>query len=766
MKVSRIRTISTAVVVAAALMAPLPAKALLPQQEGLVDLAAGPANVEIFGEIGAAAATGSRVASAGDVDGNGIGDVIVGAPAPQTGLSAEYLILGRESADLTTTINLGENDPDKPQVVKVSGQESTLSIGLPIAGADLNGDGLDDLVIGSPLSADGEPKIVVLFGRQSWPGVIDVDQDLGGLGLKITGSAEAGAPIGPGFSIAGLGDIDGDGADEIAVGDPLAASGDVTDAGSIYVIYGSKEWQGSPPSSLSLDDLGGPDLRGFAVDGTFENGYVGFSLAAAGDINGDGNGDILVGAHGEGNNGAPLTSGSAYVVFSPEVIPELPVVLDGNFEIGSDGLRFDGVDANDQVGFALAGSTDATGEGSPDLLIGAPGQSNSAGAAYLTSFDSNSLPSGPVALSDVNEGLGSSLFRVGDGFSGDGLGTSLTFSGDVNGDGVADLALGAPYADRRSVDGSGMAYAIYGFGRGINPPSDGKISVGSLDSSHGYKIVGNNVQIEGDHLGMSITGTELNGDGRSDVLLGAPGGASADGKAYLIAGFGTSFEYEPIDVKVGTEVSLLPKQVIYTFAPQFSVSPALPQGLSIDPVSGAITGTSNTPVDTSVTVKLLSANDAGISSIQLPIRFYDGKTGGPDNPGDGETDHPGDGGSVKKEALSLKLLNIKLKLRQLLKSRKLKLTMELGEDARVSLKVRIASSKKLKRGCKRKPMTLAHTSFDAKKGRRIVKMTVTKAASRALKAYRRCKGLSAIVDAKAVATDGREALASKRIKLR
>ncbi|MCP4387715.1 MAG: hypothetical protein GY802_05435, partial [Gammaproteobacteria bacterium] len=163
---------------------------------------------------------------------------------------------------------------------------------------DFNGDGFDDLIVGAPLADDGgieSGSAYVYFGSTSPSSTMNAsDAD-----IQLIG-ADAGDRFG--ISVASAGDVNNDGFDDFIVGAPLADDGGET-SGSAYVFFGST----SPSSTMDASDAGMQLIGGDAHD------RFGRSVASAGDVNNDGLGDIIVGAHGADDGGAD--SGSAYVFF-------------------------------------------------------------------------------------------------------------------------------------------------------------------------------------------------------------------------------------------------------------------------------------------------------------------------------------------------------------------------------------------------------------------------------------------------------------------
>jgi hypothetical protein len=265
---------------------------------------------------GAAAfdSSGIAVAGAGDINGDGLADVIVGArrAAPPSGSNAgsSYVVFGRSSG-FAATINLGTlNGTTGFRLDGVAADDlSALSVA---AAGDVNGDGRDDLIIGAagadPGGVSGAGSSYVLYGRSSpaFTAVVSLGSLTGSNGFRIDGVLLG---DGSGNDVAAAGDINGDGIDDLIIGasqaDPNGAN-----SGSVYVVHG----RASPafPATLNLGTLNGTD--GFRMDGVQNGNFTGREVAAAGDINGDGKPDLIIGADGADPPGA-MNAGSSFVVY-------------------------------------------------------------------------------------------------------------------------------------------------------------------------------------------------------------------------------------------------------------------------------------------------------------------------------------------------------------------------------------------------------------------------------------------------------------------
>ena len=423
---------------------------------------------------------GVSVASAGDVNGDGFDDVLVGANGESSigiNAGAVYLLHG----PLT-----GQIDLDEAQA-KVLGEAPGDSLGGAVSPAgDVDGDGLDEWMCG----ADGQDGggaaagAVYLFG----------DPVLGVTSAAVATSRLEGALDYDrlGFVLAAAGDQDGDGLDDVLVSAPYH-DGEVTDIGAAYVDLTRREG-----TACVCDDA----IRLFGPD---ENHYAGWAVAGGEDVDGDGAADLVVGAYGADTHG-PFT-GAVYLVLGP--------ALESGGLTHSAG-RLEGEAAGDFAGSAVA-LGDVDGDDLADLIIGAPGDSSgpfAAGAVYVVT----ELPHAEFSLGVAEAKLiGESTL--------DAAGSAVASAGDVNGDGYRDILVGAPAADPAGVD-RGAAYLVLG-------PVSGLVNLIEAD----VKFIG---EAAGDAAGFSLAPAgDTDGDGLDDFLIGAhahDGAGSDAGAAYLLLG--------------------------------------------------------------------------------------------------------------------------------------------------------------------------------------------------------------------------------------
>ncbi|MEA2495029.1 MAG: hypothetical protein QOJ29_2940 [Thermoleophilaceae bacterium] len=569
---SSLRGLALALVLLA--LAVAAASGALPQQQGTVDLAT-QANVRIDGAA-AGNVLGEYGTSAGDFDGDGVTDLIV----TNSAVASAWVIFGSAAGG-----NVSLASPAS-RAIKISGVVFHWASG----GQDVNGDGLGDVVLGG----SGADAAYVVFGSKSR---VDVDvTSLGVRGFKMTGAAGDGT----GASVAMAPDMNGDGKGEVVVGAFGTGNNGRAGSGSAYVVFGT-----ASTSTISLPALGS---AGYRIDGAVANHCAGSVVAAGPDVTGDCVPDVLVGAPGASFSFA--TAGAVYVVGGKATTSNI------DLNAACTCFRIDGQRASDQLPRSLAITPDMNGDGLGEAIVGTDFADNptagdgSAGSAYVV-FGKATTTS--VALA----ALGSGGFRV-DGEKGtDQAARSLASAGDVNGDGKPDFVLGALFADNNSRNGSGSAYVIFG------TAATTTVSLGSLGSA-GFRIDG---AATGDNVGRSVgSGGDFNADGRPDVVTGgefADNGGNNTGSEYVVYGFGTpAFAYgaTAIAATVGSAITpLAATGVKRTGTPTFSVAPALPGGLALDPATGTVSGTPTAAAaDAPYTVTM--SDLAGAATATLNIR--------------------------------------------------------------------------------------------------------------------------------------------------
>jgi len=397
------------------------------------------------------------------------------------------------------------------------------------AAGDVNADGYDDVIIGAqggdPLSRGGAGESYVVFGA---PGVgaggeIILSTLSGANGFLIAGAVTQDRS---GRSVSAAGDVNGDGVHDLIIGatgaDPNGQSG----AGTSYVIFGASGLGAS--GVLDLASING--VNGFALNGIDAGDMSGQSVSAAGDVNGDGIDDLIIGADAGDPNGQPQ-AGESYVVFGRDT------AFDGNFPAafnlsslnGTNGFVLNGVSAGERSGQSVSCAGDVNGDGFSDLIIGAYGATGNAGRSYVVFGGPAVGVGGVLNLSSLN-GINGFVLNGIDG--NDRSGWSVSSAGDVNGDGLDDLIIGAAQADPNGQPDAGEAYVVFG-APGLG--AGGVFNLASLNGVNGFVL--NGIDFTG-LAGRSVAAAgDVNGDGVDDLIVGAPaGGSSYAGESYVVFG--------------------------------------------------------------------------------------------------------------------------------------------------------------------------------------------------------------------------------------
>ncbi len=471
---------------------------------------------------GASTLSGVSVSNAGDVNGDGFDDLIIGAP--WTGLNFErsgssYVVFGKDSSFGVTLDLTSLNGTNGFRIDGLDGEGDYLGRSVSNAG-DINGDGFDDLIITAPRGVTNGESIgasYVVFGKDSGFGAtLDVANLDGTNGFRLNGTWV--------LSLSNAGDVNGDGFDDVIVGAPFTSPNGIPDAGSSYVVFGKAS---GFDKSLDLSKLNGSN--GFRLDGVAEDDASGYSVSSAGDVNGDGFDDVIVGTPRADPSGD--FSGSSYVVFGKD--SGFDATLNLASINGTNGFRLDGASAHDDSGWSVSNAGDVNGDGFDDVIVGARAaqNGNSDGASYVV-LGKDSGFDATLNLSTLDGNTGFSLNGAGAEFSG----WSVSNAGDFNGDGFDDVIIGAPFADPHGIYSAGISYVVFGKASGFG---------NSLDLS---KLGNNGLRLDGvsdsDFSGSSVSyAGDVNDDGFDDVIVGAYGVSSNSnsnsafsGSSYVVFG--------------------------------------------------------------------------------------------------------------------------------------------------------------------------------------------------------------------------------------
>jgi len=436
-------------------------------------------------------ALGYSVSSAGDVNGDGIDDIIVGAWGYDiSGMSGEgiaYVFFG--STTLSGTNDLGGVASADVTFIgracNLGGGVTGVCFGGSVSAAgDINGDGFDDMVVGAFKNDDGTGNdagaAYIFYGASDLSGTKNLTTTASA-DVTILGSA-AGDWLGR--YVSGAGDINGDGFDDIIVG---ATYGNGATNGAAYIFFGAANLSGTK----DLDGVASADVT---ILGKASQDYLGEGgISGAGDVNGDGFDDVIVEA-GYNDDGTGAQSGAVYIFFGS-------TTLSGTLDLAgaaSADVTILGKGASDFLGHGISGVGDVNDDGFDDVIVGARGNADGGatneGAAYIF-FGASDLS----GTKDLGRGASADMTILGEDTTSS-LGESVSGVGDVNGDGIPDIIVGAHNNDDGTGTNPGAAYIFFGA-----TDLSGTKDTGASDED--VAILG---KVSGDTFGRSVGGGRSN----------------------------------------------------------------------------------------------------------------------------------------------------------------------------------------------------------------------------------------------------------------
>lgn len=507
------------------LLAPAAAQAAIP-----LDLAAyadraltfhGASSARPAGELWTGELAGASVAGDCDVDGDGTPDLIVGAPMATVGALADagrvYVVSGGTRAAGDYGLPTEAGDPVDAGTIKIEGEAATQGLGTTVACAgDVDRDGADDVAIGISTSAAAVNRSgYVVFGGAALrsAGTVDVGA-LGAHGFAASLGTGTRRPI---TFVAGVGDVDRDGYDDVAFGVHQQAVSGVT-GGSVSIVRGRTA---TTPVDLTASDDVLLRVTGAASDQLDRVAVVGDQGGGAGGAL-DEVPDLLIGAPAhDGPNGS--NSGAAFVVSGAA---RGDVTIRG-WATDANVLRsIWGPAADAQIG-VVAAAGDVDGDSRPDLAIGqrAAGlltdgdrQHRSAWVVYGTSPSAVGATARVDALGDDGYTIrGLNFVNAADSF-----GSALAPLGDLDRDGRSDLAIGAPGLEGPEGSSTGAVYLVYG-----RDEAEGDLAAGALTCEQGARLYGER-RITGLGAGVANAGAFVGG-GAPQLLIGAATARESNG---------------------------------------------------------------------------------------------------------------------------------------------------------------------------------------------------------------------------------------------
>ncbi len=392
-------------------------------------------------------AVGYSVSGAGDVNNDGLDDLIIGGPNGRGGPIDEsssgeaFIFYGRATWPETLSLDESNNDAD----VTLFGAGGNEKTGWSVSSAgDVNNDNFDDVIIGAPgpgVGTESSPgKSYIVYGGDSLPAVIQLGS-LGAAGVTIVGEDP---DDNAGWSVSNAGDVDGDNFDDVIIGARNAGDEFAFNswAGASYIVFGSH----SLPESI---DLSNPGSNAVILPGLDGDDRSGSTVSGAGDINGDGLDDVLIAAPGaEGPQNSRPSAGEVYVVFGRDRA-NWPAVLD--LSTLSNGITIFGRDTGGAFGNALTRAGDLNRDNRDDLVI----QGGNPVPQTFILFGVTSSPSLiDLAVTRANVMILDTVPVFENHLGG---------TGDINNDGFDDLLIGTPWAERlaSNTGSEGEVHVLY-----------------------------------------------------------------------------------------------------------------------------------------------------------------------------------------------------------------------------------------------------------------------------------------------------------------
>jgi hypothetical protein len=467
---------------------------------------------------------GQMVAGIGDINNDGIEDIAVGARDDDDGgtdRGAVYILfmdtdgtvksfqkISDTAGSFTATLEDGDNFGN-----------SVAKIG------DLNNDGIEDIAVGALSDDDGGTNrgaLYILF--LDTDGTVSSFQKISDTAGGFTATLDDGDNFGE--TASGIGDINNDGIEDIAVGTPRDDDGG-TDRGAVYILF--MDTDGTVDDSTGFQKIS-DTAGGFTA--TLDDGDLfGQAVPGIGDINNDGVEDIAVGAGSDDDGGTDR--GALYILFM-DADGTVDDTLGYQKISDTTGGFTATLDNGDQFGKAAAGIGDVNNDGIKDIITGNHPDDDGGtdrGSAYILFMDTDGTVDDTLGYQKISDSEGSFTTTLDDS---DGFGRSVSGVGDINNDGIEDVAVSA----RGDDDGGTDRGAVYILGLDFSPTVNSKGTVGRFQKISDTAGEFTATLDDTDRFGRSASGIgDINKDGIDDIAVGAhkdDDGGNRRGAVYIL----------------------------------------------------------------------------------------------------------------------------------------------------------------------------------------------------------------------------------------
>jgi len=439
--------------------------------------------------------SGYAISSGGDMDGDGFDEILIGAHAADSEKGEAYIVFGSYINELktaqTSSVNLSLLNGERGVVVSDStgADDDALSLEDSLSSAgDVDGDGLDDLLIAAPEAEGGDGEAFIVSGShiQALKQTGTTDLDLAALngetGILIESAVTDSET---GHAVEHAGDIDGDGLADIVIGAPYADLSN--NNGASYLIFGShlQQLKLATTDTFQLSDING--TNGISITGAPDDTYAGWHVSTAGDVDGDGLSDLLIGAP---YADSPEDSGQTYLIFGSH-LNSMKQSGSGSLDLsaldGTNGILIRGVEEEGKSGWTTEAAGDIDLDGLDDIFITVPysgpvGRSDAGSVEVIFgSFLTEAKNSGTASF-DIGTGPNPERGVVIYGTTSDyETGEDTSWIGDFDGDAKPDLLLGAEDADVSGYSNSGASYLISGHAIDLAADGIGVAEAGVID---------------------------------------------------------------------------------------------------------------------------------------------------------------------------------------------------------------------------------------------------------------------------------------------